>query len=122
LIEVAVIVAVPVAPVALKVTDVVEEFASVVQAAPEQVQVTPMPASPVVVTLIVALCPWSIAKAVPPGNVSLTPELPPHPAIVMATNKTKHTHTDGVTRFIASPQRDLSQKSESNDEQWGGRC
>jgi hypothetical protein len=40
-IEVAVIVAVPAAPVALKVADVVVTPVSAVQAAPEQVQVTP---------------------------------------------------------------------------------
>jgi len=108
-IEVAVIVAVPDVPVALNVTDVVEELPSVVQAAPEQVHVTPMPASPVAVTLMVTLCPWSIAMAVPPGNASLTPEPPPHPPIVIATTKTKHTQTDGVKRFISSPQEAISE-------------
>ena len=108
-IEVAVIVAVPDAPLALNVTEVVEELPSVVQAAPEQVHVTPMPASPVVVTLIVTLCPWSIAMAVPPENASLTPEPPPHPPIVIATTKTKHTQTDGVKRFISSPPEAISE-------------
>jgi hypothetical protein len=103
-IEVAVIVAVP-DVVALNVIDVVEELPSVVQAAPEQVHVTPMPASPVAVTLIVTLCPWSIAMAVPPGNASLTPEPLPHPPIVIATTKTKHTHTDGVKRFMSFSSR-----------------
>ena len=104
-IEVAVIVAVPDAPLALNVTEVVEELPSVVQAAPEQVHVTPMPASPVAVTLMVTLCPWSIAMAVPPGNASLTPEPLPHPPIVIATTKTKHTHTDGVKRFMSFSSR-----------------
>jgi hypothetical protein len=104
-IEVAVIVAVPDAPLALNVTEVVEELPSVVQAAPEQVHVTPMPASPVAVTLIVTLCPWSITMAVPPGNASLTPEPLPHPPIVIATTKTKHTHTDGVKRFMSFSSR-----------------
>ena len=108
-IEVAVIVAVPDAPLALNVTEVVEELPSVVQAAPEQVHVTPMPASPVAVTLIVRLCPWSIAMAVPAGNASLTPEPLPHPPIVIATTKTKHTHTDGVKRFMSSPQEAISE-------------
>jgi hypothetical protein len=104
-IEVAVIVAVPDAPLALNVTEVVEELPSVVQAAPEHAHVTPMPASPVAVTLIVTLCPWSIAMAVPPGNASLTPEPLPHPPIVIATTKTKHTHTDGVKRFMSFSSR-----------------
>src|SRR5713226_7583769 len=85
LFEVAVIVAVPVAPLALKVTAVVVTFASVVHAAPAQDQVTPIPPSFVAVTVIVTFCPWSIARAFPPGKVRLTLELPPPHAPIITT-------------------------------------
>jgi hypothetical protein len=98
-----VIVAVPVVPLALKVTAVVVTFASVVQAAPEQVQVTPIPPSFVEVTLIVTLCPWSIARAFPPGKVRVTLELPP-PHAPIITMKIKSAEIDAVKRFIHSPQ------------------
>jgi len=104
LFEVAVIVAIPVAPLALKVTDVVVTFASVVQAGPEQVQVTPIPPSFVAVTLIITLCPWSIARAFPPGKVRVTLELPPPHAPMVITMRIKSAETDTVKRFIHSPQ------------------
>src|SRR6266852_4716592 len=103
LFEVAVIVAVPVAPLALKVTAVVVTFASVVQAAPEQAQVTPIPPSFVAVTLIVTFCPWSIARAFPPGKVRVTLELPPPHAPIVTIN-IKSAQTDAAIRFIHSPQ------------------
>lgn len=57
LIEVAVIVAVPVEPLALNVTEDVVALASVVQAVPEQLHVTPSPLSWAAVTVMVMLCP-----------------------------------------------------------------
>src|SRR5260370_40774628 len=86
LFEVAVIVAVPVVPLALKVTAVVVTFASVVHAAPLHVQVTPIPPSFTAVTVIVTFCPWAIARAFPPGEVRVTLELPPPPAHIDTMN------------------------------------
>jgi hypothetical protein len=104
LFEVAVIVAVPAVPLAVKVTDVAVAFVSVVQAAPEQVHVTPIPPSFVAVTLIVTFCPWSIARAFPPGKVRVTLELPPPPHAPIITTRIKSTHNDAAMRFIHSPQ------------------
>src|SRR4029077_7904277 len=103
LFEVAVIVAVPVGPLALKVTAVVVTFASVYQASREQVQVTPIPPSFAAVTLIVTFCPWSIARAFPPGKVRVTLELPP-PHAPIITMIIKSADTDAVKRFIHPPQ------------------
>src|ERR1700731_3160261 len=122
LFEVAVIVAIPVAPLALKVTTVVVTLASVVQAGPEQVHVTPIPPSFTAVTLIVTLCPWSIARACPPGKVRITLELPP-PQAPIITIKINSAHTDAVKRFIYSPQeggpRNPSRRSSSPAEVGG---
>jgi hypothetical protein len=61
-IEVAVIVAVPVVPVAPKVAEVVETPVSVVQAAPEQAQVTPALVESLGTEAVkLTCCPWSIA-------------------------------------------------------------
>jgi hypothetical protein len=61
-IEVAVIVAVPAVPVALNVADVVETFASAVQAAPAQAQLTPALVESLATAAVKTFCcPRSIA-------------------------------------------------------------
>jgi hypothetical protein len=59
--EAAVIIAVPVVPLAVNVADVVDTLVSVVQAAPEQVQVAPaLVESCATVAVKLLCCPWSI--------------------------------------------------------------
>ena len=61
-IEVAVIVAVPAVPVALKVAEVVETPVSAVHAVPEQAQLTPAFVESLATAAVkVFCCPWSIA-------------------------------------------------------------
>lgn len=103
LIEVAVIVAVPVVPLALNCTEVIVTFASAVQAAPVHVQVTPSPPSFAAVTLIVMLWPRSTARADPPGKESVTPELPPQLARMTADIKMRQVETQFAKRFMAFP-------------------
>src|SRR5208282_310615 len=71
--ELAVIVAVPVAPAALKVADPVETAASVVQAAPAQLQVAPaLVESCITVAEKTICCPRSIDSAAFGVNARLT--------------------------------------------------
>jgi hypothetical protein len=59
--EAAVIIAVPVVPLALNVAEAVDTFVSVVQAAPEQAQVAPaLVESCATVAVKLFCCPWSI--------------------------------------------------------------
>jgi hypothetical protein len=103
-IDVAVIVAVPVALDPLNCTEVIVTFVSAPfagQAAPAQAHVTPLPASFLGTTVIVMLCPWSIARTVPPGKVSVIP--PPLLQLPRRTTDatTKHTDTQVTQRFMS---------------------
>ena len=60
--EVAVIIAVPVVPLALNVADVVDTFVSAVQAAPEQAQLAPALVESLATAAVKFFCcPWSMA-------------------------------------------------------------